>query len=360
VSWVYLDAFFTDWLALATIPMSEKKKRKKPNKRGKKGAAQGDEPDEDYAVSTIRYKAFPMTLIKELKVGPNNLTVADHLQLCKGLANGTIMLEALPFKIKDIRSKANVKKWIKVVVNNCRAAMHIQESMNAETQDGPEAAYVPLNWNEIRVQYGFRDDLLKEWARSFQTTEANLSAANSRRRAIHNALVARDKVRDEAAVFVAETFAPPRRFFSDIDQIVRKDAVIKDVVSVKEKHFHAVVTLPNVDGNPVKFEVLLMHCTAAEMNYSIPDGVTVSSPGIWINDPPQGILDPKQYEWEKSPWGRDHFDVANSVMTTMFKDECVVVNYLARSQMEDCDKSGIAAVSHTPCVANVMFLRDIK
>jgi hypothetical protein len=360
VSWVFLDAFFTDWLVVATIPMSDKKKKKKPNKRGKKGAAKNEEDTADYAVSTIRYKPFPITLIKELKVGPNNLTVADHLQLCKGLANGTIMLEELPYKIKDIRCKANVKKWIKLVVNNTREAMHTQESRDAETQLGAQAPFALLSWNAIRIQYGFRDDLLKEWARSFQTTEANLSAANSRRRAVHNAMVARDKLRGDDAAFVSEAFAPPRRFFSDIDQIVRKDAVIKDVVTLKEKHFHAVVTLPNVDGNPVKFEVLLMHCSASEMRYAVPDGVTVSSPGIWINDPPQGILDPKQYEWDKTPWGRDHFDVANSVMTGMFKDECVVATYLARSQMEDCDKSGIAAVSHVACVASVVVLRDRK
>jgi hypothetical protein len=338
--------------------MSDKKK-KKPNRRGKKGAAIED-PVEDYAVSTIRYKPFPITLIKELKVGPNNLTVADHLQLCKGLANGGIMLEELPYKIKDIRCKANVKKWIKVVVNNTREAMHVQENRDAETQLGTQAPFEQLSWNAIRVRYGFRDDLLKEWGRSFQTTEANLSSANSRRRAVHNATVARDKLRGEDAAFVSEAFAPPRRFFSDIDQIVRKDAVIKDVVTLKEKHFHAVVTLLNVDGNPVKFEVLLMHCTAAEMKYAIPDGVTVSSPGIWINDPPQGILDPKQYEWDKTAWGRDHFDVANNVMTSMFKDEFVVATYLARSQMEDCDQSGSAAVSHVACVASVLVLRDRK
>jgi hypothetical protein len=254
------------------------------------------------------------------------------------------MMEELPFKVKEIRAKANVKKWIKQVVNTTREAMHMQASHDAETQLGAQAAFEKFSWNEIRVQYGFRDALLKEWARSFQTMEGNLSAANSRRRAVHNALVARDKLRGDAAVFVSETFAPPRCFLSDIDQNVRKGAVIKDLGTSKEKHFHTVVTLPNVDGNPVKFEVLVMHCTAAEMKYAIPDGVTVSAPGIWINDPPQGLLDVKQYEWEKHAWGRGHFTVANLVMTGMCKDECVVINYLLRSQVEDCDQSGVPAI----------------
>jgi hypothetical protein len=53
VSWVYLDQFFTIWLVGATVPMSDKKK-KKPGKRAKKGAANTEDVVEDYAVSTLK------------------------------------------------------------------------------------------------------------------------------------------------------------------------------------------------------------------------------------------------------------------------------------------------------------------